>query len=385
MKVTIVNFPKRSNHRSCVARLTVALLLWQCAHGFLRGASSSSSSSSEDGESDEKSSAWRDDPPPSADATCPAIERASGVQYSSMVVFGDSYSDTGNIWRASNRTQPPSPPYYDGRYSNGRNYVDFVSEALLSSLPFNNYAWGGATSNNNIVPGYSTFLNATVPSFQDQVRAHLNQSTTAAGCSSLDDDTDRDSIEFGPTLYIAVIGYNDYWWYANENVTTNTTRRNMEDFVDLVVTSIIDSVQQLVTRPVRCRRDEGSGVVLVGDVPPMDLLPDARSKTETVRRAYKVLTGLHNAKLRELVSTLNNDDDRTAVRLLPVHETIVDLIHRAPCLGFDKASAACLGPGDGNGTTICDDPYRHLFLDDWHPMTWTHQRLAHAVLTATLL
>jgi phospholipase/lecithinase/hemolysin len=179
--------------------------------------------------------------------------------------------------------------------------------------------------------------------------------------------------------------------YANENVTTSTTSSDMDDFANRVVTSIMESVQQLMARPAHCRRGEGSGVVLVGDVPPMDLLPDARSKTDTVLQAYKVLTELHNAKLRALLLTLthddddDDDDDRTVVRLLPVHETIVDLMSRAPCLGFDKASAACLGSGDGNGTTPCDDPYRHLFLDDWHPMTWTHQRLAQAVLTATLL
>jgi thermolabile hemolysin len=373
----IIHSSKIRSQRSRVASLTITLMLWHCADAFLRGAPPSKEG---------------DDDATPDDATCLAIERANRTKYGSLVVFGDSYSDTGNIWRASNQTQPPSPPYYRGRYSNGRTYVDFVREAL--ALPLNNYAWGGATSNNDIVMGYSTFLNATVPSFQDQVRAHLNQTTNEATGCPLDDDDDveqGDDHESGATLYIAVIGYNDYWWYANENVTASTTPEDMEDFVDRVATSIVDSVQELVARRPQpgCRAKEDRAVVLVGDVPPMDLLPDALSKTAAVRQAYRVLTELHNARLRLLVSNLTqhqSDDDRTTARLLPIRETIVELVHRAPCLGFDSASAACLGSSGGDGaTTTCDDPYRHLFWDDWHPMTWTHQQLAHAVLSAASL
>jgi phospholipase/lecithinase/hemolysin len=375
MKLTMHSSQSRTQ-RSRLASLTITLMLWHCAHAFLRGTSSAE---------DDDASASHDDT--SVDATCLAIERANRTKYGSLVVFGDSYSDTGNIWNASNQTQPPSPPYYHGRYSNGRNYVDFVREAL--ALPTNNFAWGGATSNNDIVMGYSTFLNATVPSFQDQVRAHLNQTTDGTtGCPLDDDDDDNQR-----ALYVAVIGYNDYWWYANENVTASTTPEDMEDFVDRVATSIVASVQELVARRPQpgCRAKEDRAVVLVGDVPPMDLLPDALSKTADVRQAYRVLTEQHNARLRLLVSNLtrHDDDDRTTVRLLPVHETMVDLVHRAPCLGFDSASTACLGSsGDddiGGATTTCDDPYRHLFWDDWHPMTWTHQQLAHAVLSAASL
>jgi phospholipase/lecithinase/hemolysin len=375
MKLTMHSSKSRTQRSRVASLLTLMLMLWHCADAFLRGT---------------RPSAEDDDATPD-DATCQATDRANSRTYGSLVVFGDSYSDTGNIWNASNQTQPPSPPYYRGRYSNGRTYVDFVREAL--ALPTNNYAWGGATSNNDIVMGYSTFLNATVPSFQDQVRAHLNQTTTdgTTGCPLDDAHDDGQVHEPGTTLYIAVIGYNDYWWYANENVTASTTPEDMEDFVDRVATSIVASVQELIARRSQpdCRAKEDRAVVLVGDVPPMDLLPDALSKTAAVRQAYRVLTEMHNARLRQLVSNLTgheSDDDRTTVRLLPVHETIVDLVHRAPCLGFDSASAACLGSSGGDdATTTCDDPYRHLFWDDWHPMTWTHQQLAHAVLSAASL
>jgi phospholipase/lecithinase/hemolysin len=291
-----------------------------------------------------------------------------------LVVFGDSFSDVGNIFRASNGTQPPSPPYFRGRYSNGRNYVDFLGEALgLKVSTDNDYAWGGATTDNHLVPGVSTFLNATVPSLQEQVRTYLSESNASSRCGEEAHNT-RD--HFGGTiLYVVLIGYNDYWWYANQNVTENTTRSDMEVFVDRVISSMMGNVQDLVADG--C--PGGMVTAAVGNLPPMDLLPDAATKTPTVLRAYQELTRLHNAKLSsELLGLEKNTDDRPRIRLFPVHETISELAAYASCLGFGNVSVACLSTNND----VCDDPYRHLFWDDWHPMTWTHQRLARVVLSA---
>lgn len=47
-----------------------------------------------------------------------------------LIVFGDSLSDTGNVFQFSGNTRPPSPPYggltandespFPGRFSNGQ-------------------------------------------------------------------------------------------------------------------------------------------------------------------------------------------------------------------------------------------------------------------------
>ena len=44
---------------------------------------------------------------------------ANAGPYSNVFVYGDSLSDTGNIYNASGHTIPQSPPYYMGRFSNG--------------------------------------------------------------------------------------------------------------------------------------------------------------------------------------------------------------------------------------------------------------------------
>jgi outer membrane lipase/esterase len=45
---------------------------------------------------------------------------ATAGAYSNIFVYGDSLSDLGNIYAISGHTIPPSPPYYMGRFSNGR-------------------------------------------------------------------------------------------------------------------------------------------------------------------------------------------------------------------------------------------------------------------------
>lgn len=77
---------------------------------------------------------------------------AAEASYSSVYFFGDSLSDTGNVYSATNGTYPP-PPYYQGRFSDGPVWTERVAAGL--GLPAdstawrqggNNYAWGGALS-----------------------------------------------------------------------------------------------------------------------------------------------------------------------------------------------------------------------------------------------
>lgn len=75
---------------------------------------------------------------------------AAQAGYSSLTFFGDSLSDTGNLFIASGNTFPP-PPYYDGRRSDGPVWVEYLAQGLgmpAAAAPFqaggSNYAFIGA-------------------------------------------------------------------------------------------------------------------------------------------------------------------------------------------------------------------------------------------------
>ncbi|MBV9931730.1 MAG: autotransporter domain-containing protein [Alphaproteobacteria bacterium] len=82
---------------------------------------------------------------------------ASAQRVGRIVAFGDSYADTGNLFRLLG-VAPPAV-YSNGRFSNGTNFVDTMSQIL--GVRDDNFAIGGAfTNNGNIngpgIPGFVT-------------------------------------------------------------------------------------------------------------------------------------------------------------------------------------------------------------------------------------
>lgn len=82
---------------------------------------------------------------------------ASAQRIERIVAFGDSYADDGNLFELLNIPRPAIYP--NGRFSNGTNFIDTMSQILR--VPVDNFAIGGAfTSNGNIngpgIPGFVT-------------------------------------------------------------------------------------------------------------------------------------------------------------------------------------------------------------------------------------
>ena len=84
----------------------------------------------------------------SAVAICSALAAPSQAQqYSGLYVFGDSLSDSGNLFGLTGGTTPPSPPYFNGRFSDGPVWVESLAPALgLTYTQATNFAIGGAES-----------------------------------------------------------------------------------------------------------------------------------------------------------------------------------------------------------------------------------------------
>ena len=57
-----------------------------------------------------------------------------------IVSFGDSLSDVGNTYLAGG--VPPSPPYYDGHYSNGPIWLEYLAAPWVSPRPTPSLAGG---------------------------------------------------------------------------------------------------------------------------------------------------------------------------------------------------------------------------------------------------
>jgi phospholipase/lecithinase/hemolysin len=95
--------------------------------------------------------------------------------YSAIYSFGDSLTDTGNVYLATGGTLPPAG-YYNGRFSNGPLWIDHLAVQLgLAPLTpaivpgGTNYAVGGATSGSGFTPLGSPNLLTQIGLFQSNL------------------------------------------------------------------------------------------------------------------------------------------------------------------------------------------------------------------------
>src|SRR4051794_21355123 len=86
-----------------------------------------------------------------------SLVSTSRAEYVQIVAFGDSLSDTGNVYIASGGTFPPAP-YAAGRFSNGPVWVESLANKLGVPTPTpsvmggTNNAWAAAESGSGFSP-----------------------------------------------------------------------------------------------------------------------------------------------------------------------------------------------------------------------------------------
>jgi outer membrane lipase/esterase len=130
---------------------------------------------------------------------------ASAQTVGRIVAFGDSYADDGNLFELLGIPRPAVYP--NGRFSDQTNFVDTM--ALLLHVPVDNFAIGGAFTNNGNINGPG------IPGFVTEYQSFLGGGGPAA--------FPRVSGTFGPQdLLVVSIGGNDARAYEKSLGNTPT-------------------------------------------------------------------------------------------------------------------------------------------------------------------
>jgi phospholipase/lecithinase/hemolysin/uncharacterized protein YhjY with autotransporter beta-barrel domain len=98
-------------------------------------------------------------------ALATAPQAAAAQQIETIVAFGDSYADDGNLFQILGFNPAPAV-YPTGRFSGGTNYIDTLAEILDADVQ--NFAIGGALTGNTNTNGVG------LPGFQTEFGAFLN-------------------------------------------------------------------------------------------------------------------------------------------------------------------------------------------------------------------
>ncbi|CAF0977510.1 unnamed protein product [Adineta ricciae] len=164
----------------------------------------------------------------------------SNLNYTTLVTFGDSLTDTGNGYRITHNTWPPVPPFsINGSYSDGLMWNQILADEFLNRATLQDFAYGCATTDSNLLQptiGYNTNIkgnyslrnNAKPPGVRQQITTYVNLSL-------------NENIDFDRTLYIVWIGINNYFYDP-----TLTPLQTVE--------SMMESIYVLVNFGSRCNK-----------------------------------------------------------------------------------------------------------------------------------
>lgn len=208
-----------------------------------------------------------------------------------IIFFGDSLSDDGNIYKLTLHLIPKSPPYFQGRFSNGPTWAELVGSYYYHRdyVDYENYAYGGATA----------ILHAPTTHFAAPTLLPLEVDLYLL--EHLLEDKSQ-------TLYSIWIGGNDYLFGDDYD--------DLELLTDKVVARITKDIQKLISY--------GGNNFVIMNLPNLGGVPFA-TQTNKVERLSK-LTQLHNSKLELAVKELQKANPEVQFTYVDFYSTFADVL-----------------------------------------------------------
>lgn len=301
--------------------------------------------------------------------------------YSDLVAFGDSLSDSGNVFvvtgnvsvRPYDAGNIPSAPYPVGgmTFSNGKTWVQQLAASLglnsttgpaLRTPTFSNYAYGGARASSSA--GGTFDLNAQVAQYLADAGGHADN--TALYSMYFGGNDVRDALSaFNAVLQQTLLSGGT----LPEALAAGQAAA--EARLEEAITAIADNIIALGVT--------GAQHFLVPNVPNLGIIPAITALgPDTVMLATQLSFGFNLA----LEGALSNIE-----QALPVTITRFDVFALTSMLfvnpeafGLTNVTEACLTPEVKAGA-VCKKPNDYLFWDGLHPTAATHKILAEGALS----
>lgn len=249
-----------------------------------------------------------------------------------VVIFGDSLSDSGNLFLA---TGQPGAPYFNGRLSNGFVYADHIN-SLLGLAPMmpslaggTNYAVAGTRAYGDV-----PFGAGVIPGAQAQFDQYFG---------TLDP-----SDNLNQTLHIVFLGSND----VSDALDSGLDSASASMF-------LLNSAQK-VAAGILALDNAGASNIVIPTVPDLGLSPEYYGQVKASE-----YTKVFNQHLQNLLAGVSTNP-------LTFFDT-TDFIKRISS-DFLVTDEACLTQ---NG--LCQNPEEYLFFDYNHPSAAVHLAFSAAI------
>lgn len=297
--------------------------------------------------------------------------RAVAASFSQLYVFGDSLSDSGNLYSVTDALNPfgggiPQSPPYTQKFSNGPLWVEYLGDELgvQPSLLFSsqdssegiNFAFGGANSgeDNSFFPSFS-------PLSETGAGSQVGLFSQLVNSGELTPDPDA--------LYVFSAGANDF--------AGGLLSGPVED-ITVPLNNTLAALNQLVTL--------GAENILVSNLPDISLTP--RFNAEPAAPILSNLITTYNQTLFSQLALLQTSQPEVNFIEFDFNSLFVNAIASPTTYGFTNVTDPCLTEFDlfssllfgASSFEVCSEPSEFLFWDDFHPTTTAHQLVANAAL-----
>jgi outer membrane lipase/esterase len=274
--------------------------------------------------------------------------------YTSLVVFGDSLSDSGNDAALgfidpnqviSGNTYIPSAAYASGTFSNGSVWASDVATALgFSPLPSlaggTNFAFGGAR--------VATDAAGLPPSLASQINQYFGVTHNLASPNA---------------LYVIEGGGND----ARDTLAAAAVSPNPLAVIAAAAFAFATSVDGLVNE----LKGAGAQHIVVWNTPNIGLAPAVRAAGPVASLLGASLASAMNIDLAKQLS------GEAGVSIFDIFGLGTSLAVNPGAFGFSNVKDACGAPSNG-----CD-PATAEYWDGIHPTAFAHSEIAETFLTET--
>lgn len=276
----------------------------------------------------------------------------SAASLDKMVVFGDSLSDNGNLYEYMKHQLPLSPPYYEGRFTNGPVWVELLMQSYYPDdhkAHLLNYAFGGA----GVASERDDADDDTLFTLGHEIDSYL---------LSHDDKADANS------MFVVWMGANNYLAIPDD----------VDQAVDDVISGIRRGLERLIAK--------GAKHLMVINVPDLGKIPAAVDFD-----AVDILSQCslkHNAMLLEMVDQLKLQYPDIDLIAFDVSHMLQEFLDEPNKYGFNNTTDTCyeeminepsaksvlnlastIHPRKSLGSDPCTG---YLFFDPVHPSEPTH-------------
>ncbi len=278
---------------------------------------------------------------------------AQSKPLNNLIVFGDSLSDNGNLYKLYQI--PTSPPYYKGRFSNGPVWAERLAKTYFNDKAndhFQNYAFGGAAITDDDNDGLIS-LNFEITNY---LEIHQNKA-------------EEDS------LYVVWIGANNYLMPT----------KSMDDTLMMVNKGIKRGVEKLMKA--------GAKHIMLVNLPDLGVAPEPFPKgsytDEEIPAIREKLTSFcqrHNELLTATVSELKQSNPEIQWLYYDASSKFKEFMLSPEQYGITNTTDACYSSSASlrsknfvlnlasqvNSKANSDNCDGYLFFDGVHPTTLAH-------------